>query len=82
MDELNAVIEVDGEQHFSPDRCFGSDENERLDRFACIVKHDQIKDNYCLCNAIPIIRVSYLDFKSKEWKSLIDNFIALFDDVA
>lgn len=50
--ELKCLIEYDGIQHFEENN-WGLEKNQLRDR---------IKDNYCLQNKIPLIRIPYTDF--------------------
>ena len=51
------LIEYDGEQHFNK-RDFLED------KYDYIQKHDNIKNEYCKNNNIPLIRISYKHFKN------------------
>lgn len=59
--KLKCLIEFDGEQHFYPIDFWGGEEN-----FKYIKHHDDIKDNYCINNKIPLIRIPYWEFKNIE----------------
>lgn len=52
-------IEYDGQQHFEP--MFG-----RIEKFEKQVLYDSYKNEYCLINAIKLLRISYLEFKDIE----------------
>lgn len=54
LPECNICIEYDGRQHFEPVDYFGG--QVALDE---TVKHDVIKNNYCLSNNIKLIRIKY-----------------------
>ena len=60
-DNIFAVIEFDGAQHYKPVDFFGGVEN-----FEKTKKRDSIKNKYCLDNNIEMIRISYLEFDSIE----------------
>jgi hypothetical protein len=49
----NAIVEVDGEQHFKP--IYGRQ------AFLKGQEHDRQKNSYCLANNIPLYRVPYWD---------------------
>ena len=61
-DNIFAVIEFDGVQHYKPVDFFGGVEN-----FEKTKKRDSIKNKYCLDNNIEMIRISYLEFDSIEY---------------
>lgn len=50
---LNLIIEFDGEQHYSPVRGEES--------YNSTVRHDKIKNQYCLNNDIDLLRIPYWD---------------------
>jgi hypothetical protein len=51
------MIEYDGRQHFEAIDYFGGHEN-----FLIQQRNDEIKNNYCLDNKIPILRIPYTKF--------------------
>lgn len=53
---LKMLIEYDGEFHF--EKCFEGDQHEM------IVAHDKIKNEYCLLNKIPLLRIPYWEFNN------------------
>ena len=55
----NLCIEYDGEFHFKPVEFFGGEES-----FKQTIKHDKIKDDFCIENGVNLIRISYIDFNS------------------
>lgn len=57
-DELLGLIEYDGEQHYIPIEHWGG--KETLDETK---KRDQIKDDYCKNNSIPLLRIPYYESK-------------------
>ena len=57
LDENNQIIkliEFDGEQHFTPIKCFGGENGFKLTK-----KHDEIKNNYAKNKGIPLIRIPF-----------------------
>ena len=58
MPDFNIAIEYDGEQHFYPVK-FGSTPNEALEKYKKTCLHDEIKNQYCKDNNIPLIRIPY-----------------------
>ena len=50
----NKCIEFDGKQHFNPDSFFGGEEGLKY-----IQLHDNIKNEYCEKNNIPLLRIPY-----------------------
>ena len=52
----NKAIEYDGEQHTKPINWFGGDEGLQYR-----IKHDEIKNKYCIDNNISLLRISYND---------------------
>ena len=64
------LIEYDGEQHFEP--IFGEKS------FDSTIRNDKIKNDFCLENNIPLLRIPYDKFN--EIETLIDNFLEKFND--
>jgi len=52
------LIEFDGKHHFKEITYFGKD------KLSTIKKRDKIKNQYVLKNRIPLIRISYTEFKN------------------
>lgn len=67
-DELKGLIEYDGEQHFRPVKGWGEDKNYKL-----VCKRDIIKNNFCLQNMIPLLRIPYSE--KDRINSILENFV-------
>lgn len=63
LEQLNAIIEFDGRQHFEP--IFGQESLESTQ------KHDKIKNQYCKDNDIKLIRIPY--WESQNIAQIISN---------
>ena len=61
IEELNTMIEYDGQQHFEPVKKFGGQEAFERTQY-----RDNIKNKYCLENGINLIRIPYWDYKNIE----------------
>lgn len=72
--DYNALIEIDGEQHYAP-VLFGGEKHNIYNRFILQQKHDNIKTEFCNNNNIPLLRIPYFDFSSEKWEEDILNFI-------
>ena len=59
--DLVALIEFDGEQHFRPIKHFGGKPKLKLTQ-----QNDEIKNTYCQVNNIPLIRIPYTKFNQAE----------------
>lgn len=59
------LIEFDGVQHFSWGRCWNGDNKEDIKR------RDAIKNNYCLQNNIPLIRIPYWKIETLNLNDLL-----------
>lgn len=57
---IKCFIEYDGVLHFEQDKYHGWNKQETWEKTQ---KNDQIKNQYCLNNKIPLIRIPYTDFK-------------------
>lgn len=64
--ERNLVIEYDGEQHFAPVDFANKGLLWAKGIFQQTVRHDNIKNNYCLTNGINLLRIPYFDFDNIE----------------
>ena len=74
--KLIGLIEVQGKQHFDNKLLFYSD---------VLIKHDKMKQEYCLKNKIPLLLLDYRHGQEKtnfsEWNNLIDKFLEENDGV-
>lgn len=68
----NIIIECDGLQHFENVKHFGGQE-----RFKDTKHHDNIKNNFCKQNNIPILRIPYT-YDSIKDKQKIESFVLDF----
>ena len=77
LDINDGLIEVDGEQHFHVNRFgMGMSEEEKIEHFKMIQKHDRIKENYCKENGIKFLRISYKEILNNSFKEKILEFVA------
>lgn len=59
VEELNLLIEYDGEGHYYPIRRGSMTYEEAYEQLKITKKHDRIKTQYCVDNDIPLIRIPY-----------------------
>ena len=71
LDDLNLLIEYDGEYHYKAIR--GSTPEEKQKNLEDCQRRDKIKNEWALRNNIPLIRIPYWDFDRIE--ELIEAFI-------
>jgi hypothetical protein len=71
--DLQCLIEYDGQQHFEPVEIFGG-----YKIYQEQVKKDLIKTTYCIANHIPLLRITYKELK--QIPILIDSFIKDLDN--
>ncbi len=64
----NIIIEYDGELHYISSEYFGGEEKLKSTQL-----NDQIKNEYCKNNNIPLLRIPYWDFKNIE--IILTNFL-------
>lgn len=69
------LIEYDGEQHFTVINNFGRE--SPLKEFEKQVRRDSIKNQYCVNNDIPLIRIPYWEFDNIEY--ILDNVLKYFN---
>ena len=67
------MIEVDGKQHYEAIDFFGGEKNLKYNQL-----HDKIKSDYCKNNNLPLIRISYLDFKDEKYQQILNDNIVVF----
>jgi hypothetical protein len=61
---IKYLIEFDGEQHFRPVRFNSISEERAVEKFESVQYYDSLKDQYCIENNIPLIRISYKEFNN------------------
>ena len=59
IQELNILVEYDGEQHYMPVNFGGISDEEAEENLLKVQYHDAIKNEYCKNHDIPLIRVPY-----------------------
>ncbi len=64
--KINLLIEYDGKQHYKPINFGGISDDEALINYKRTKKYDNIKNQYCLKNNIPLLRIPYWDFHNIE----------------
>ncbi len=69
---LNVCIEFDGEQHFRPVMGWGGDE-----LFKNVQHRDNLKNEYCKNNNIPLLRISYIDYDNGKVHDKILEFLGV-----
>ena len=66
LPDYDIAIEYDGEQHYKPIKCFGGEE-----KFKKTIERDKIKNDYCECNNIRLLRIPYYANTEEE----LNNFL-------
>lgn len=59
------LIEYDGKQHFGLG-LFSDDTEKMLEQYLIVVQSDQTKNEYCLKKGIPLLRISYNNYRNIE----------------
>ena len=72
--EQNKVIEVDGKQHFEPVAFGNLDSDQAVEVFKKQKINDKTKNDYCLNNNIPILRIPYTYYQDETYKDKINEF--------
>lgn len=79
------LLEYDGEQHFKETSFFGNkivDSKTELEKYQL---YDKIKNNYCIKNNIPLIRISYTHLKDIKIEDLLletSNYVYKGEDIS
>jgi very-short-patch-repair endonuclease len=68
-------IEIDGEQHFSPQRFGNQTQDEANVKFVSQQQRDKLKNDYCLENGYLLLRVRNNMYEQK-FKKIIEEFIS------
>lgn len=71
FNEQPYLIEYDGEQHFQETSFYGNNKENIIIKFMQQQEYDLIKNNWCLENNIPLIRIPYTHFKDIMLEDLI-----------
>lgn len=66
LPDYNMVIEFQGEQHYQVGYCFGSTKEEAEKGFEILIKHDEIKREYCRKTDKTEVEICYTDIKNVE----------------
>lgn len=74
LDEFNILIEYDGEGHYIPIRRGSMTEQDAEENLRITQYHDNIKNEYCKKNNIPLIRIPYWEKDNLE-EFLFDNLV-------
>lgn len=72
--EFNVLIEYDGEQHTRPARFGGMSREQSEEAFEMIKLRDNIKNQYCKDNNIPLLRISHTT-KEQDFNNIISTFL-------
>lgn len=66
LDDFRLLIEYDGEYHYGPVYTSSDlrDMAQKDTDYRVQVEHDQMKNEYCLKNNIPLLRIPYWEFKN------------------
>lgn len=70
----NLLVEIDGEGHYSPCNFNQISNKKAQDTFMITKKHDEIKNNFCKDNNIPLLRIPYYAFKDGSYKQYFLDF--------
>lgn len=73
------LVEIDGEGHYHPCNFNQISNKQSILSFESTKKHDEIKNNFCYENNIPLLRIPYFAFKDESYKQL---FLAFRQRVA
>lgn len=73
IEEFNAAIEYDGEQHFKPVDFVGKGPEHAASQLEVTQNRDKIKNNYCEENDIALLRIPFWD--RGNIAEIIENFI-------
>ena len=72
--QLNKLLEIDGPQHERPVSFGGVDKEKSMQLFKETIHRDAIKNQYCQQHGIPLLRISYKDFLTEDYKEKLQTF--------
>lgn len=72
----NLLLEFDGEGHFKPFR-FSKNKQKMINNLKQTQQNDLIKNQFCIDNNIPLIRIPYWEFDNIEY--ILDNVLKYFN---
>ena len=66
LNDFNLLIEYDGEYHYGPVYSSNDarDMAQREHEYELLVKHDNMKNKYCLDHHIPLLRIPYWEYRN------------------
>ena len=68
------IIEFDGEQHFKPVQIGRMSKEDAIKNYESQVLRDNIKNDFCIENDIPMLRIPYWDYENVE-EIVFDNLV-------
>lgn len=66
LPDYNICIEYDGQHHFYPVTFNGVTRDKAMKNYKRTLKHDSMKNRYCIDNNIELIRIPYFEFNNIE----------------
>lgn len=75
LEDYKILIEVDGQQHYTPIQFGGMSLEDAQNQLNLTHKHDVIKTEFCKSHNIPLLRIPYTAFGDDSYKEQILNFI-------
>lgn len=66
LPDYNICIEYDGQHHFYPVTFNGVTRDKAMKNYKITLKHDRMKNRYCIDNNIELIRIPYFEFNNIE----------------
>ena len=77
LNRYNVIIEYDGIQHFEAVDFAGRGKSWANEQYKLIKQKDKIKNSYCLCRGIRLIRIPYYNYNNIE-QILTSNLLEVF----
>lgn len=74
LPEMGKIVEIDGNQHEKPVRFGGMSIEEATKAFEETKIRDNIKNEYCAKNNIPLLRIKQSEFKTDVYKNKLKTF--------
>jgi hypothetical protein len=60
----NLLVEFDGEQHYKITSFGSASKKDSIEKFRNLMRNDSLKNQYCIKNNIPLLRIPYFEIKN------------------
>jgi len=76
LPDYDALIEVDGSQHFYAKTSWGRTEEEEVQSYNGLKRRDAIKNKFCADTNRRLLRIPYWEYETNQYKKTLKAFTA------